>query len=284
MRELAGRTAFVTGGASGIGLGMAGAFAAAGMKVAVTDVDAGALAQAEAALAAHRGAVLCLRLDVADRDAWRTAADRVERDLGPVQVLCNNAGVTNYNPVIELDPQAWDWVLSINTTGVFNGVHTFLPRMIALGAGGHIVNTASMAGLTVHRSPSFSAYAASKYAVVGFSESIRTDLAGRGIGVSVLCPGMVRTKIGENSERLSPQATRTEAQGAYFERMKQNKRALPEEVWRTPEEVGELVLEAIRNDEFYIITHPESRERVAARGEELLQAFDRATARRSGRG
>src|SRR5437762_9995170 len=172
MTDVRGKTAFITGGARGIGLGIARAAADRGMSVAIVDVDERALDEAEAELSARTKVAACL-LDVRDRDAYRVVADEMESRLGPVSLLCNNAGVSGNVDVANLSYESWDWVIGINLTGVYNGIQTFVPRMIGRGARTHIVNTASGAGLIGN--PGF-LYATSKYGVVGMSEALRIDL------------------------------------------------------------------------------------------------------------
>src|SRR5262245_39018703 len=176
MQQLTSKTAFITGGASGIGLAMAHAFAAQQMNVAIADVNAESLDAAASELRALGARVSAVVVDVRNRDNWEQAAARVESELGPVDVLCNNAGVTGYSPLAETAPADWDWIIAVNLTGSFNGVHTFAPRMIARGTGGHIVNTASTAGLYAMKSATVGAYVASKFGVVGMSEMLRREL------------------------------------------------------------------------------------------------------------
>ena len=203
MEDLSGKTAFVTGGASGIGFAMAQAFLNEGMNVVIADVDADALASAEAALVGSNAEVMAVQLDVTDRAQYAAVADAVEAKLGAVHVVCNNAGVYRGGSMDQVTYEDWDWVMGVNVGGVVNGLQTFVKRMQAHGQGGHIVNTASMAGITT--ASGLGVYNTSKFAVVGMSEALRGDLEPHGIGVSVLCPGMVRTRILE-SERTRPEA------------------------------------------------------------------------------
>jgi NAD(P)-dependent dehydrogenase (short-subunit alcohol dehydrogenase family) len=201
MHDLTGKNAFITGGASGIGFAMAQAFLNEGMNVAIADVDADALAKAMTALSGSNARVLAVQLDVTNRSQYEEVAQQVEAELGNVHVLCNNAGVYRGGALDAVTYADWDWVMGVNVGGVINGLQTFLARMERHGEGGHVVNTASMAGLTT--APGLGVYNASKFAVVGLSEALRKDLEPKGIGVSVLCPGMVRTRILE-SERTRP--------------------------------------------------------------------------------
>ena len=192
MTEVKGRTAFITGGANGIGLGIARAFAGAGVNLALADLDAAALERTKAELEVVTP-VETIVLDVRDRNSYARAADEVERKLGPVSLLFNNAGVAGGAPVHKLTYELWDWAIGINLCGVINGVQTFLPRIAERGEGGHIVNTASGAGLAATGSGVL--YCTSKFGVVGMSEALNIELASAGIGVSVLCPGPVATDI-----------------------------------------------------------------------------------------
>jgi NADP-dependent 3-hydroxy acid dehydrogenase YdfG len=269
MREFAGRTAFVTGAASGLGLAMADALAAEGMRIVATDVDGDALAAAAERLEQRNVPVLPLELDVTDRDAFADAGRRAVEHFGGVHVLCNNAGVYRGGSLDAVTYGDWDWVLGVNVGGVVNGLQSILPLIRATGAGGHVVNTASMAGLV--GSSGMGVYNASKFAVVGLSEALRADLAGQGIGVSVLCPGMVRTGILE-SERTRPAALADAASdGAAEAQLSLMQLAMQTGI--DAGEVGRLVVEGIREERFWLLTHPEMREMVAQRDEELLGAF-----------
>ena len=288
MKEVAGKTAFITGGASGLGLAMAHSFAAAGMKVAIADIEEGALAQAEAELRPSNADVLALQLDVTDRAALARAADRTEEAFGKVHVVCNNAGVAVRGLVDEMSYPDWDWVLGVNLQGVINGVQTFLGRIKAHGEGGHFVNTASVAGIAPF--PGLSVYNTSKFAVVGLSEAMRMDLAGQGIGVSVLCPGVVNTNIFD-SGRNRPAALQAEKDTASItldaEAVGGEAAAQIEMLRRNalePNAIGDMVLCAIQEDELYILSHPEFAEGVAARHEQMQAAFGRWRQHRESRG
>jgi len=270
--DLKGRTAFITGGAGGIGLGMAEAFRDAGMNVVIADVSDEALTAASATLAAS-DRVLAVKLNVADRAAWQAAADAAEKRFGKIHLLCNNAGVSGYDRVFDIKPEYWDWLMSVNLGGVFNGVQAIGPRILAHGDGGHIVNTSSMAGMSLPPGAKMSPYVASKFAVVGISEAIRVELDPQGIGVSVLLPGTVRSGIGPNSMRMAPESTRSEAREAAFQRMEKAKSRIPAEVWHDPRTVGDRVVKAILANQLYIFTHRERFDVVRQRHERIEAAL-----------
>lgn len=276
MWDLAGKTALITGGASGIGFGMAQAFAARKMNVAIADVDVQSLEARAQELRALGAQVLPLVLDVRDRDNWEQAACEVEAKLGPVDVLCNNAGVTGYTPLAETPPEQWDWIIAVNLTGTFNGVHTIAKRMIQSKRGGHIVNTASTAGLYSLKNSTIGAYTASKYGVVGMSEQLRNELAVHGIGVSILCPGLVQTNIGRNTLKLRPgpkQDASSQLTAAELTPLQQRLRETARTYGMAPIKIGEHVARGIEHNDFYIITHPEFRRFVETRFETLLADF-----------
>jgi NAD(P)-dependent dehydrogenase (short-subunit alcohol dehydrogenase family) len=239
------------------------------MKVAIADIDVKTLDEAAADLKLSGATVLAVPLDVVDLSSWKAAAETVEETLGPVQVLCNNAGVSTLGMAFDtISPDLWNKVVAINLNGVFNGVHTFLNGMRAAG-GGHIVNTSSMGGMM--GAPNLAPYVATKFAVVGLSEALRAELAADGVGVSVLCPGGVRSRLWRTSrpirglpdtdvppDDLSGQSARTTGMDPY--------------------EVGLRVVDAVLKDELYIFTHAEYKTPVAARCQRLLAAFDRAAA------
>jgi NAD(P)-dependent dehydrogenase (short-subunit alcohol dehydrogenase family) len=284
MRELAGKTAFVTGGASGIGLALGRAFATAGMRVMLADIETDALAAAVESLrdvAAGMGApeVRGVACDVADSASVAHAAQVAFAAFGKVHVVCNNAGVGGGSGIDSIALDTWRWVLDVNLMGVLHGIHSFLPHIRAHGEGGHIVNTASMAGMI--SGLGFSPYATSKFAVVAMSEGLAMQLRPLGIGVTVLCPGFVRTRISESGrnrpERYGP--TLTPAPGSWAGALA----AQLADLARTgldPAEIAAQVLEAIREDALYVFTHPEMREETAERFAAILAAMDQASAAR----
>lgn len=265
MEEVAGRTAFVTGGASGIGLGMATAFSGAGMNVVIADIRPDNLEAAVARLAGRP--VHAIELDVTDREAFARAADEAESVFGTVHVLCNNAGVGLLGPARQARYDDWDWGLGVLLGGVVNGVQTFLPRLLESGEGGHIVNTASMAG--VLPVPGAVVYVTAKAAVVGLSEALRSELAEDGIGVSAFCPGPVQTNIREVG-RLRPQRY---ADSGFAELERELAERPNSELWMDPVECGERVLAGIRRNDLYIFTHREFREGVDERLRAMLASF-----------
>ena len=274
MTDVTNRTAFITGGANGIGLGIARALARAGVKVALADIDEGALGRAKSELSAIT-AVETAVLDVRDREAFARVADTVEGRLGPVSLLFNNAGVAGGAPAAKMTYELWDWGLGINLTGVVNGTQTFLPRMVAQQKGGHIVNTASGAGLAATGSGTL--YTTAKFAVVGMSESLALELKPYGIGVTVLCPGPVATDIIARTRALQPSAgkTVTDAQREEAEvRMAMMSKWLQQGV--PPDAVGDMVLDAVRGGRMYIHTDRTMAAMIEARCKALLEAMPTA--------
>jgi NAD(P)-dependent dehydrogenase (short-subunit alcohol dehydrogenase family) len=277
MRELAGKTAFVTGGASGIGLALGRAFAQAGMKVMLADIEADALAAAVKSLENVSTDVRGVACDVADPVSVDHAAKASYEAFGRVHVVCNNAGVAAGGGIDTISLDNWRWVLDVNLMGVLHGIRTFLPHIRGHGEGGHIVNTASMAGIA--GGLGFSPYTASKFAVVGMSEGLAVQLKPLGIGVTVLCPGFVRTRIGESGRNrperygqtvpLDPASPAAAMVAQIAELLKAG---------LDPSEVAARVVAAIRSDEFYVFTHPEMRGEVEQRFAAILTAFDQAAA------
>ncbi len=270
MTDIAGRVAFITGGANGIGLGIARSLAKAGAKIALADVDTTGLARAAAELGDTK--VFTAVLDVRDRDAYARVADAAEGELGPVSILVNNAGVAGGVNAADMTYEMWDWGIGINLHGVINGVQTFLPRIARRGEGGHIVNTASGAGLVPPDRGGRVLYATAKYAVVGMSESLGAELEPQGIGVTVLCPGPVATGIVARSNAASPSArafeTRSDVQRELIRRTEAYLAA-----GKSPDEVGDMVRDAIRAHRLYVHTDRAALERIEARCAALLAAM-----------
>ena len=284
MRDVAGKTAFITGGASGMGLAMARSFAKAGMKVVIADIEQAAREAAQAEFESSNAEFLVLPLDVTDREAMKEAADATEERFGKVHVVCNNAGVAVGGPIDQMAYNDWDWVNKVNLDGVVNGIQTFTERMKAHGEGGHFVNTASMAG---HISiPGLSVYTGTKFAVVGISETMRADLLPHDIGVSVLCPGLVNTNIFD-SGRNRPEDLPGASLAPLVDPNAGDLSAQLEQMRHTaldPAVVGDMVLHAIRENEFYIFTHPELEAMTDARKDEMASAFARWRSYREERG
>ena len=280
MRDVAGKVAFITGGASGMGLAMARSFSAAGMKLAIADVEQSALDRAKAEFEASNADVITINVDVTNRDAMAEAADATVAAFDKVHVLVNNAGVAVGGGLDKMSYNDWDWVTSVNLDGVVNGLQAFINRIQAHGEGGHIVNTASMAGHFAI--PGLGVYTATKYAVVGISETLRADLKEHNVGVSVLCPGIVNTNIfdsGRNRPATLQGDTDTASLVLTDDDMDDNERSQRLEEFRNnaldPSVVGDMVLNAIQNDEFYIFTHPELETMVNERSAEVSAAFER---------
>ncbi|MAE71183.1 MAG: short-chain dehydrogenase [Gemmatimonadetes bacterium] len=270
MKDIAGKVAFVTGGASGIGLAMARSLLAAGMKVAITDIEQAALDRVKGGFASSNAEVIHLKLDVTDRDAMEQAARETEAAFGKVHVVCNNAGVSVSGRVDKMSYKDWDWVMGVNLAGVINGVQTFASRIKAHGEGGHFVNTASMAG---HMPiPGGSIYTTSKFAVVGMSEVMRTDLARYNIGVSVLCPGGVVTNVGK-SGRNRPENLTRETDNTRLNLGKLSETVMDDML--EAEVIGEMVLAAILADDLYIFSHPQLKKVVDARNAAIDDSFAR---------
>jgi len=256
MDELRGRVAVVTGAASGIGFALSKRFAGEGMRVVMSDVDPSRLDEAAATI---EGEATPVAADVSRlEDVEALAASAIER-FGAVHILCNNAGVTRPGRAWEFTHDQWEWVLGVNLWGVINGVNAFVPGMIERGEPCHIVNTASLSGLLAW--PGLSLYAAGKYAVVGFSESLAFDLreAGAPIGVSVLCPGPTRTSFRASSRALEPDAPGDPVPDVEAD-----------VEWQTPADVAGKVIEAIRSDRFWILTHPAYNEAIERRTQEAV--------------
>src|SRR5688572_9658371 len=272
MRELDGRVAVVTGAGSGIGEGVARAAAAAGMRVVAGDIEQSAVERVAKAIEERGGEAIGVHCDVTRRADLDALADAAWKHFGGCHLLCNNAGVLVRGPLQSMSDADWRWVLEVNLFGVVNGIQAFVPRMIAQGAPAHIVNTASVAGLCIL--PEHGVYSASKFAVVALSESLRNDLAPHGIGVSVLCPGGVVTRIQE-SDRNRPDGVRAGLPALHPESQERIAAARASEEMLAPDVVGACVLDAVRADEPWVITHPSWRPRVAERSDALLAGFDR---------
>ena len=267
MNDFKGKVAFVTGAASGIGLGMARAFTKVGMRVMMADIEPAALRAAAEQLRSEGATVDTLVCDVSQRESMFSAALATLNAFGKVHVLCNNAGVTSGGNVDECSDGDWNWVIGVNYLGVLHGCQAFLPHIKRQKEGGHVVNTSSMAGL-LGGMAAWGPYNSSKFAVVGLTEVLRQEGRTGGFGASVLCPGGVNTNIYEaprnRPDRFGPQ----ESKVAYMEDPDELKRGLD------PNIVGALVLEAMQANRLYIFTDPRFRKMVERRHAKMLEDFD----------
>lgn len=252
MDPFRGRVAVVTGGGGGIGAALASAFGRRGARIVLADISEDAMQAVARPLTASGVEVLTVRTDVTRADSVQALAEATVARFGGVHIVCNNAGVATFGEIAGSTHADWEYTMSVNFWGVVHGIEAFLPRLIAQGEGGHIVNTASMAGLVGMRW--LGIYSASKFAVVGLSEGLHRELADQNIGVTVLCPMIVRTNINENSATRRPAALRnaddplvppTDAMaGGVIE----------------ADEVARRVVRAIERRDLYVLTHPEQRE------------------------
>jgi NAD(P)-dependent dehydrogenase (short-subunit alcohol dehydrogenase family) len=299
MDRLEGGVAVVTGAASGLGRAMAERFAQEGMTAVIAD---NRFADAEVAakeITDAGGRAVAIGVDVTERASVDALADRVDADHGGASVLVNNAGVVSYTPVARPEEQGWRWIVDVNLFGVLYGLQAFLPRMLASGRDGHIVNTASLAGVvggggleanrirvgneTPDVMGAMYGYMATKHAVVAISETLALDLSGSRIGVSVLCPSHhENTGIFENSARYRPESaggpmTSEEAHATFGRTDEQREQALgSDRPQKLPDECAARVVRAIREGHFYVFTHPDTRPVVEHRFAQLLAGFDDA--------
>jgi NAD(P)-dependent dehydrogenase (short-subunit alcohol dehydrogenase family) len=266
VRDVEGKVAFITGGSSGIGLGIALAFAAAGMTVVITGRRESHLAEAEAAFAERGLTVATTRLDVTDADALEAAAEETVRRFGKVHVLVNNAGIGLTGPVASATAGDWDWLIDVNIRGVGNGIRAFLPRIRAHGEGGHIVTTSSMGGLV----PVVAGlYCMTKAAVIALAEAMHIELAPEGIGVSAYCPGPVHSNIATGFASRPAQY----ADSGYPPPNPEWAALSRSAPYMDPLEAGERVLAGVRRGDLFILTHPEFAQGVRDRADTLLAAF-----------
>jgi NAD(P)-dependent dehydrogenase (short-subunit alcohol dehydrogenase family) len=264
------RVAVITGGAGGIGAALGNAFAARGAKLVLADLDEKGLGGVVRDLEKSGAQVLGVPTDVSKPESVEALAEATLHRFGAVHVVCNNAGVATFGPIAKSTRKDWEFTMNVNFWGVVNGVQSFVPRLIAQGQGGHVVNTASMAGLVGMRW--LGVYCASKFAVVGLTESLFVELRDQGIGASVLCPMIVQTNINENSLRMRPAELRNPA-GTD---LPQTGGAAPPMVGGTiqPRELALRVVRAVERKELYILTHPEQREILKRRAGRLDSAFN----------
>jgi NADP-dependent 3-hydroxy acid dehydrogenase YdfG len=271
MEHLKHKLAFITGGASGIGLGIARACVDAGMRVVIADIRQAQLQAAAAQLAAGGAIVLPMALDVTNRQQWAACAARVSRELGTVDLLCSNAGVNFVGATQAATYEDWDFALGVNLGGAVNAVHTFAASMCNSGRGGHIVITASVCGL--FSGAGTGVYAASKYALVGLAESLRADLMDAGVGVSVLCPGPVKSEIFESTQAVRPAGLAPTGSVPLLPPGVDRAETDIFQTALTGMEVGQYVLAGVQRNDLYILTHPEIRPVLEARAAALLRAL-----------
>lgn len=259
--DIAGKTAFITGGASGIGLAIAKSLAARGANIMLADINDDGLKSAAAELEARGASVVTVNCDVGSEADVRRAADATIERFGKVHIVVNNAGVGIGGKAGETPIDDWKWIVDINLMGVVYGVEVFTPLIKSHGEGGYFVNTASMAGHVA--SPAMAPYHATKFAVVGYSEALKDDLARSNIGVSVLCPAWVRTSI-YKSHLNSPTEKANASEGEGFSVMKD-----VVESGIAPELVGDWTADCIEAGRFYIFTHPSMEQYIGMRHEQI---------------
>lgn len=270
MKDVDGKVAFITGGASGIGLGIAKAFVNAGMKVMIADLRQDHLDETKAFFDAteHAANVRTIKLDVTDRDAMAAAAAETERTFGKIHVLVNNAGVGITGAVKESTFDDWDWGMGVNLGGVINGVVIFLPYLMKHGEGGHIISTSSMSAIVPIRMAAI--YTTAKSAINGLMETLRGELEPENISASAFCPGPVQSNISE-AAKLRPEKYKKNSGVAKAEAKLGERPVNP--VWMDHVEVGERVLDGLRRNELFIFTHPEFKKGAEARCKAMLAAF-----------
>jgi len=267
MKDLQGKVAVITGGASGIGRAVAEKAAAEGMRIVLADIEEGPLKEVESELTGRGVDAIGVVTDVSDAASVRGLRDRALERFGAVHLVHNNAGIGTGGPIWEFSEEDWRWILGANLWGVIHGVATFVPLMIEQGEG-HVVNTASIAGLTT--TAFLGPYHATKFAVVAISESLYKDLqvAGAPVGVSVLCPGFVQTRIAESDRNRPAWAPAREVEGA------EELRAVIQGMVDggiSPAAVADRVIDAVKQNTFYILTHPELTEAVQIRCDDIVQ-------------
>lgn len=266
MKDVQGKVAFITGGASGMGLGMARAFSAAGMKVMIGDIEEEPMNRAVAQLNAAGGNAAGVKVDVTQLESVSEAGVAVTERFGKVHIICNNAGVGVGGKCETASMHNWKWVMDVNMWGVVHGLQVFVPLITSHGEGGHVVNTASMAGM--YGLQGAGPYNASKFAVVGISETMMAEHAKDNLGISLLCPGIVATNISSSGRN------RAEAYGGPVQPNEKDKSAEMLAKGLDPDIVGKLVLEAIQDDQPYIFTDPSLRYLVERRTQYILKGYD----------
>lgn len=273
MKDLRDKVAFVTGGASGLGLGMAKAFGREGMKVMIADIEQAALTRAVQELKDSQVRAEGVICDVGSRASLREAALKTIAAFGKVHVVCNNAGVAVGGDVGTVAERDWDWIMDVNLMGVVYGTEVFAPLIESHGEGGHFVNTASMAGMIGF--PRAEPYCATKFAVVAMSEGWHGQLAAKNIGVSVLCPGFVQTRIYDSFRNKPARYGAADPSPIGIGETLRDTQAMVMAGIPT-EPVGQRVVEAIKDNDLYIFTHPEFRGAVEARFAAIIAAFDKS--------
>jgi NAD(P)-dependent dehydrogenase (short-subunit alcohol dehydrogenase family) len=267
--DFSGKTAFVTGAANGIGLGICRALARSGVNIVLADIEQAQLEIARRELAAFNVRTRAIEVDVSDPAAFERAADQAEAEFGNIHFLFNNAGVTlGAMPLWEVTPAQWDWILGVNVQGVINGIRILVPRLRRHGETGHVVNTASIGGLQVNPKLRNGSYAMTKYAIVALSEALALDLEDSAIGASVLCPALVNTTLHASSQR------RPARLGGPYERPGAEIAKAWQSAGLAPDDVGRRVLDAVAHSEFFIFTHEEPRKWIEERHARLLAGFD----------
>jgi NAD(P)-dependent dehydrogenase (short-subunit alcohol dehydrogenase family) len=271
LKGFRGKTAFITGAASGMGRGMARVFAQNGINIALADIDLPTLEEARNEIGRYGVEAIAYLLDASDRAQVYEIADAVERDFGKVHIVCNNAGVGSGTPALDETPdEIFDWMFAVNTMGPINGFKAFAPKLKKHGEGGHFVNTASIAGVRIAPGMNNGIYAGTKFAVVALSFAMQDAMAKYGIGVSVLCPAGVDTNI-YRAGRVRPDRF-----GGPFEREISPAMARLLKEGLSPDQVGQYVFRAIQDDDFFIFTHPETRQWVEEWHARVMHGFDRA--------
>jgi NAD(P)-dependent dehydrogenase (short-subunit alcohol dehydrogenase family) len=267
--DFSGKTAFVTGAANGIGLGICRTLARHGVNIVLADVETLQLEAARRELSTFNVRTRAIVVDVSDATMFERAADEAETEFGNIHFLFNNAGVSlGAMPLWEVTPAQWEWIFGVNVQGVINGISTLVPRMRKHGETGHVVNTASIGGLQVNPKLRNGSYAMTKYAIVALSEALALDLEDSAIGVSVLCPALVNTTLHASSRR------RPARLGGPYERPGSEASKAWQSAGLAPDDVGMRVLDAVARSEFFIFTHEEPREWIEQRHARLLEGFD----------
>ena len=280
LQDVAGKVAFITGASSGIGLGQAHVFHEAGMKVVIGYIRDDQIGPALASFSTDKDRVHAIKVNVIDRAAMKAAADEIEKKFGRIHLLSNNAGIGPLTRLIDTEPKDFDQTIAVNLTGVYNGIHEFLPRIRKHGEGGHVVTTSSMSGILPTEGGGAGAYTASKFAITGMMEILRSELdaAKAGVGASVYCPGLVATNIYELEKNVS--AAFNEQGKAGPADAAANTARIREIIGAgmDPLEAARIVLAGIRNNDLFILSHPEFRDGLQERMEALLESLPDTTA------